>query len=137
MPLPMRKGPGGVRGVWGGGPPGRPPPPPGDAGARGKKSRLDFRRATPRPPADPANESPKPGDKAFATSVYRILARPADALAAAERRARAAGYDSVVLGGPPPGDRRDVAADAPRPAQERAAAGPRTPPAPGHAAPRR
>ncbi len=36
---------------------------------------------------DPLNETPKPGDKVFAGSDYRIVALPADALAAAAARA--------------------------------------------------
>jgi glycerate 2-kinase len=60
--------------------------------------------------SDPANESPKPGDAVFANTDYRILARPADALAAAQVRAREAGYDCVVLGDQIQGEARDVAA---------------------------
>src|SRR5438874_4599279 len=88
-----------------------------------EKYRLDLPPAITRSLADPANESPKPGDKAFGTSVYRILARPADALAAAEHRARAAGYDCVVLGDRLQGEAREVAAEHARLAREHAAAG--------------
>jgi hydroxypyruvate reductase len=94
-----------------------------DARAIVEKYRLDLPPAITRALADPANESPKPGDKIFATSVYRILARPADALAAAERRARAAGYDCVVLGDRLQGEAREVAAEHARLAREHAAAG--------------
>jgi hydroxypyruvate reductase len=48
--------------------------------------------------ADPANESPKPGDAVFGNARYEIIARPADALAAAAATARAAGYEVVSLG---------------------------------------
>ena len=60
---------------------------------------------------DPLNETPKPGDKAFARSEYRIVARPADALAAAAERAQAAGYECVMLGGRLQGEAREVAAE--------------------------
>jgi glycerate 2-kinase len=60
---------------------------------------------------DRANETPKPGDEAFAGSEYRIVARPADALAAAAERAKAAGYECVVLGGRLQGEAREVAAE--------------------------
>ena len=73
--------------------------------------------------ADPANETPKPGDEAFAASEYRIVARPADALAAAAERAKAAGYECVALGGRLQGEARDVAAEHARLARSLAAAG--------------
>ena len=60
--------------------------------------------------ADPANESPKPGDEVFASTSFTLAARPADALAAAERAAKAAGYDVVFLGDRVEGEARAVAA---------------------------
>ena len=60
---------------------------------------------------DPANETPKPGDEVFAGTDYRIVARPADALAAAAERAEAAGYECVMLGGRLQGEAREVAAE--------------------------
>jgi hydroxypyruvate reductase len=60
--------------------------------------------------ADPANESPKPGDQVFASTSFTLAARPADALAAAERAAKAAGYDVVFLGDRVEGEARAVAA---------------------------
>jgi hydroxypyruvate reductase len=60
--------------------------------------------------ADPANESPKPGDEIFASTSFTLAARPADALAAAERAAKAAGYDVVFLGDRVEGEARAVAA---------------------------
>ena len=44
------------------------------------------------------NESPKPGDPAFAGSQFRLAARPADAMRAAENAVRAAGYECISLG---------------------------------------
>lgn len=58
---------------------------------------------------DPANETPKPGDARLARSHFRIIARPADALAAAERTARAAGCDVLNLGDAVAGEARLVA----------------------------
>jgi glycerate 2-kinase len=81
-----------------------------DARAIVAKYRLALPQAVIRALDDPANESPKPGDAAFADGKYRILARPADALKAAEARAREAGYDCVVLGDRLQGEAREVAA---------------------------
>lgn len=61
--------------------------------------------------ADPANESPKPGDPAFGHAEFHIVARPADAVAAAAEVARAAGYEPVVLGADLEGEAREVAED--------------------------
>jgi hydroxypyruvate reductase len=58
---------------------------------------------------DPANESPKPGDAVFANTSFALAARPADSLAAAEKMARAAGYDVVSLGADVEGEARQVA----------------------------
>ncbi len=60
---------------------------------------------------DPRHETPKPGDDVFAGTDYRIVARPADALAAAAEVAKAAGYECVMLGGRLQGEAREVAAD--------------------------
>ena len=94
-----------------------------DARAIVAKYRLDLPPAVIRALDDPANESPKPGDAAFATTTYRILARPADALAAAQTRARDAGYDCVVLGDRLQGEARNVAGEHARLARDYAAQG--------------
>jgi len=94
-----------------------------DARAIVDKYRLDLPVAVSRALSDPANESPKPGDDVFARSEYRILARPADALAAAEKRAREAGFDCVVLGDRLQGEAREVAAQHARLARDYAASG--------------
>ena len=95
-----------------------------DARAIVAKYRLDLPQAVTRALADPANESPKPTDAIFTTAdKYRILARPADALTAAEHRARAAGYDCIILGDRLQGEAREVAAEHARLAREHAAAG--------------
>jgi hydroxypyruvate reductase len=82
-----------------------------DARAIVAKYRLELPAAVSRALADPANESPKPGDGIFLGTSYKILARPADALAAAQTRAREAGYDTMVLGDRLQGEARDVAAE--------------------------
>jgi glycerate 2-kinase len=59
---------------------------------------------------DPANETPKPGDRIFDATSFTIAARPADALAAAQARIEAAGYQVVSLGDRVEGEAREVAA---------------------------
>jgi glycerate 2-kinase len=87
-----------------------------------RKYRLELPQAVTRALVDPANESPKPDDKIFAENSYRIIARPADALAAAQSRAREAGYECVVLGDRLQGEAREVAAEHARLARELAVA---------------
>ena len=82
---------------------------------------LDRRRPTMEalgltlPPAvaaaldDPANETPKPGDPAFTSAEYRIIATPAAALAAAAALARRQGYEVIDLGDGLTGEAREVA----------------------------
>jgi len=81
-----------------------------DARAIVAKYSLAVPETVTRALADPANESPKPGDVAFASMTFTLAARPADALAAAEKAARAAGYPVVMLGGDVEGEAREVAA---------------------------
>tara|TARA_R110002049_G_scaffold69338_11_gene179600 strand:+ start:9756 stop:11021 length:1266 start_codon:yes stop_codon:yes gene_type:complete len=59
---------------------------------------------------DPRSETLKPGDGAFANSEYHLIARPADALAAAASAARAQGLEVVELGDAIEGEARDVGA---------------------------
>ena len=73
--------------------------------------------------ADPANETPKPGDPIFAHAEFRIVARPRDSLDAAIALARGAGYEIVDLGADLEGEARDVAARQAAMACEMAAAG--------------
>ncbi len=72
--------------------------------------RLNLPEAVTRALDDPANETPKPDDGVFARGDYRIVARPADALRAAAERARAAGYECILLGDRLQGEAREVAA---------------------------
>jgi glycerate 2-kinase len=57
-----------------------------------------------------STETPKPGDPSFAHDEVIVLATAADALAAAARRAEAAGVRPVVLGDDLQGEARDLAA---------------------------
>jgi hydroxypyruvate reductase len=73
--------------------------------------------------ADPANETPKPNNPAFASAEYRIVATPARSLAAASDMARRAGYEAVNLGDDVTGEAREVADAHARLALEARAAG--------------
>ena len=84
---------------------------------------LDLPAAVGHALDDPGNESPKPGDKIFAGSTYRIVARPADALKAAQARAEAAGFETIVLGDRLQGEAREVAAEHARLARDIGAQG--------------
>ena len=55
------------------------------------------------------NESPKPGDAIFSGTEFLLAARPADALDAAQRAVRAAGYECIQLGDRVEGEAREVA----------------------------
>ncbi len=59
--------------------------------------------------ADPANETPKPGDPDFVSAKYRIIATPAASLAAAAALAKREGYEVVDLGDAVTGESREVA----------------------------
>ncbi|GLK67749.1 glycerate kinase type-2 family protein [Hansschlegelia plantiphila] len=61
--------------------------------------------------SDPANESPKPGDEAFANTSFTVVSRPADALAAAIKTLEDAGVEVHVVGADLEGEARDVAAE--------------------------
>lgn len=60
---------------------------------------------------DPANESCKPGDAAFARAQFELIARPKASLDAAIKLAKDAGYAIVDLGADLEGEARSVAAD--------------------------
>jgi glycerate 2-kinase len=82
-----------------------------DARAIVARFRLDLPQAVTRALNDPANESPKPGDTAFARTSFQLIARPADAFRAAESAIKAAGYEVVFLGERLEGEAREVATD--------------------------
>ena len=87
------------------------------------KYRLEIPDTAARALLDPANESPKPGAAFFASTSYKIVARPADALRAAQVRAEAAGYECLILGDRLQGEAREVAAEHARLACDLAAQG--------------
>jgi hydroxypyruvate reductase len=58
-----------------------------------------------------AEETPKAGDPRLATSEFRMIARPAEMLAAAAREAEAAGYRTILLGDDLEGEARTIAAE--------------------------
>lgn len=60
---------------------------------------------------EPANETPKPGDPAFADARFVLAAAPKDALDAAAKAAADHGYEPVVLGDALEGEARQVAAE--------------------------
>ncbi|KRE09969.1 hydroxypyruvate reductase [Bosea sp. Root381] len=60
--------------------------------------------------ADAASETPRPGHDAFARTEFRIIARPADSIAAAHAAAVALGYEVHDLGPDLEGEAREVAA---------------------------
>ena len=94
-----------------------------DARAIVARYQLDVPEAVTRALNDPANESPKPGDPAFANTEYKLIARPADSFRAAEAAVQAAGYECVFLGANVEGEAREVAAAQARMARELQAAG--------------
>jgi hydroxypyruvate reductase len=71
--------------------------------------RLEVDDAVRRALDDPANESCKPGDAAFARTRFELIARPKASLDAAIRVAKDAGYDIIDLGADLEGEARDVA----------------------------
>jgi hydroxypyruvate reductase len=82
-----------------------------DARAIVTRFKLDVPESIARALADSRNESPKPGDGAFASAQFKLIARPADAFHAVEQAVRAAGYECIMLGDRIEGEARDVAAD--------------------------
>src|SRR5215813_11783801 len=74
---------------------------------------------------NPANESCKPGDPAFARARFELIARPRQSLEAAIKVARDAGYEIIDLGADLEGEAREVAADHARLALEARAKGKR------------
>ena len=60
--------------------------------------------------ADSANETPKPGNAAFAGATFALAARPAEVFRSVQSAVRAAGYEAVLLGADVEGEARVVAA---------------------------
>jgi hydroxypyruvate reductase len=82
-----------------------------DARAIVARYKLEVPASVTRALNDSANESPKPGDKVFDGTSFKLAARPADALRAAEKAAADMGYAVVSLGADVEGEARDVAAE--------------------------
>ena len=82
-----------------------------DARALVAKYDLKLDEAISRALNDPAHESCKPGDAAFARARFELIARPRDSLDAAIKLAKDAGYEIVDLGADLEGEARMVAAD--------------------------
>jgi hydroxypyruvate reductase len=79
--------------------------------------------------ADPACETPKPGDPRLAGARFAIVASPKESLAAAATLAARSGYTPLLLGDAIEGEARDVAAEQARLARAiKAGHGPAKPP---------
>jgi hydroxypyruvate reductase len=73
--------------------------------------------------ADPANETPKPGDPRLAASDYRLVLTPRAMIEAVAADASALGYEPVLLGHELRGEAREVAVQHAQLAREAARAG--------------
>ncbi|HXY89085.1 MAG TPA: DUF4147 domain-containing protein, partial [Xanthobacteraceae bacterium] len=82
-----------------------------DAEAILRRRNVEIAPAIARALREGDNETSKPGAAVFARTQYRIVARPADALAAAARAARDEGLISIILGDRIEGEAREVARD--------------------------
>jgi glycerate 2-kinase len=80
-----------------------------NAGAVLRKYRLDVPDAVLRALADPANETPKPGDPIFARTSFTLASRPADVFRQIESAVTTAGYECVLLGTALEGEAREIA----------------------------
>ncbi len=88
-----------------------------DARAVVARFKLDLPDSVHRALNDPANESPKPDDPAFANAQFHLAARPLDAFEAAQAKIRMAGYECFFLGANLEGEAREVATDQARTAK--------------------
>ena len=96
-----------------------------DARAIVAKYGLEIDDAIRRALDDPANESCKAGDAAFAHARFELIARPRQSLDAAVKLAKDNGYETIDLGADLEGEAREVAADHARLALEARAKGKR------------
>jgi hydroxypyruvate reductase len=96
-----------------------------DARAIVARYRLEIDDAIRRALDDPANESCKPGDAAFAHARFELIARPRQSLDAAVKLAKDNGYETIDLGADLEGEAREVAADHARLALQARAGGKR------------
>jgi hydroxypyruvate reductase len=89
-----------------------------DARAIVERYRLDVPPSVAQALADPANETPKPGDPVFAATSFAMAARPSEVFAAADAAVQAAGYECIQLGAALEGEAREVAVAHARVARE-------------------
>ena len=94
-----------------------------DARAIVAHHRLDIPQPVTQALADPANETPKPGDPIFAATSFGLATRPAEVFHAVEGAVHAAGCECILLGTALEGEARGVAAAQARLARELAAQG--------------
>ncbi|MBI3436667.1 MAG: glycerate kinase [Proteobacteria bacterium] len=94
-----------------------------DARAILARHALDVPASIARALADPANESPKPGNPAFRNAHFRLVARPADVFARVAAEVGRAGFECLLLGDSLEGEARDIAAAQGRMARELRAQG--------------
>jgi glycerate 2-kinase len=87
------------------------------------RTQLELPQTIARALRDPANETPKPGDRVFARTEFCLLARPADAFRAVEATIRARGFECIMLGDRLEGEARVLAAEHAQLARELAASG--------------
>lgn len=80
-----------------------------DARAILQNRKVDVPDSVARALEDEGNETPLPDDPAFEGNEYKLVARPADALAAASEIAKSLGFDVRMLGDALEGEARDVA----------------------------
>lgn len=80
-----------------------------DARAIVARYRLEVPEAIGKALADPANETPKPGDPVFSNSSFILASRPSDVFGKVEAAVRAAGYECILLGTSVEGEARAVA----------------------------
>jgi glycerate 2-kinase len=74
-----------------------------------EKYRIDIPGGVLKHLRGPTAETPKPGDPRFRNVTNRVVATPQDALEAAARVARQAGFPALILGNAIEGEARDVA----------------------------
>ena len=82
-----------------------------DARATIARYGLDVSEAVGRALADPANETPKPGEAFFAATTFALATRPADVFGRVQAAVRAAGYDCILIGTDLEGEARMVATE--------------------------
>jgi glycerate 2-kinase len=82
-----------------------------DARAIVSRYKLEIPQVVTRALNNPENESPKPNDALFERTEFKLIARPADAFRAAERKARLFGYEPIMLGDRIEGEARELGAE--------------------------